>query len=222
MSLNQVRVLKTIVVFALSLIVTVVLCGTVNAQETWGTVRGSVTDPSGAAVPGAQVQLSGGSMPSALTSQTDAAGTFTFGKVPPGTGYLLSVTNAGFRNARASGINVELGKASTVDISMEVGQDRRDHRGGGQRRHGRFAIQLFGCKYRQGLLRPDSEGPQLLRSDPYCSRRAVGRQVRRLPGRWGVGRREYQFSQWHGDGESRAAPWPVRITSQWKWCSRYR
>jgi Carboxypeptidase regulatory-like domain/TonB-dependent Receptor Plug Domain len=107
---------------ALSLLAMAVVCGCAFAQETWGTVRGTVTDPSGAAVPGAKVELSGGTLPRALTTTTGAAGEYTFAQVPAGTGYQALVTNQGFRNARIGGVNVELGKASTIDVRLEVGQ----------------------------------------------------------------------------------------------------
>jgi hypothetical protein len=91
-------------------------------QETWGSVRGAVTDPTGAAVPGARVELSGSALPQPFLIVTEATGTFLFPQVRPGTGYMVSVTAAGFRNARASGLAVELGKATSIDVRLEVGQ----------------------------------------------------------------------------------------------------
>ena len=93
-----------------------------SAQETWGSIRGTVTDASGGAVPGAQLELTGGALPRALTITSDAAGAFRFAQVPAATGYNLSVTAAGFRTARAWALNVELGKTTTVDVKLEVGQ----------------------------------------------------------------------------------------------------
>jgi hypothetical protein len=114
--------LRVIRVLVFSLLVFVMLCGTAAAQETWGSVRGTVTDPSGAAVPGAQLELSGGALPRALSTTSDATGGYRFAQAPIGTGYTLSVTSAGFRNAKVAEIAVQLGKATTADVKLEVGQ----------------------------------------------------------------------------------------------------
>ena len=91
-------------------------------QETTGAVRGNVTDPSGAAIPGAKVELSSAAIPQPFTTVTNAAGQFVFAQVPPGTGYSVSITAQGFRNSKASNLAVSLGKATQIDIKMEVGQ----------------------------------------------------------------------------------------------------
>jgi len=73
-------------------------------------------------VPAAELQLSGGSLTVPFKTTSDSAGQYRFAAVPPGTGYVISVTSPGFRNARAAGIAVDLGKATTVDVALEVGQ----------------------------------------------------------------------------------------------------
>jgi carboxypeptidase family protein/TonB-dependent receptor-like protein len=107
---------------AVSLVVVALLCGSAYAQETGGTVRGTVTDPSGAAIPNASVELSGSLLPRSFITTTSDAGIYQFAQVPPGTGYLVAVTAQGFRLAKVGGINVEIGKASTLDLKLEVGQ----------------------------------------------------------------------------------------------------
>ncbi len=107
---------------AVGALVCALLCGAAIAQETWGSVRGAVTDPSAAAVPAATVELSGPSLPRAFTVTTEASGTFVFPQVPPGTGYTVSVTAPGFRGARAANLAVQIGKATSIDIKLEVGQ----------------------------------------------------------------------------------------------------
>lgn len=98
------------------------LCSSAIAQETWGTVRGTVVDPTGAAVPNANVELSGGALPRALAQKTGVNGSYMFAQVPAGTGYQVVVTGAGFANARVAGVNVELGKATAMEIKLELGQ----------------------------------------------------------------------------------------------------
>ena len=107
---------------ATTLLGLLVLCACAFAQETQGTVRGTVTDPSGAAIPGVTIELSGAQVLRPFTTTSSANGTFIFSEVPPGAGYVVNVTAQGFRNAKASGINVEIGKATTLDVKLEVGQ----------------------------------------------------------------------------------------------------
>src|ERR1700683_828970 len=76
----------------------------VSAQtSTAGKVIGTVTDPSGAVVPKAQVQLINVGTSAALTAMADDSGGFNFPAVPPGT-YRLTVTLAGFRTAAVTDI----------------------------------------------------------------------------------------------------------------------
>ncbi len=104
------------------LLVLASLCGSAYAQETSGSVRGAVTDPSGAAVPGAAVELSGTLLPRPFTTITNTSGVYQLPDVPPGSGYSISVTAQGFHTAKVGGINVEIGKATTIDTKLEVGQ----------------------------------------------------------------------------------------------------
>jgi hypothetical protein len=99
-----------------------VLCGSINGQETWGSVRVAVTDPSGAAVPGARVEVSGGSLPRPLETTTGSDGFARVPQVPPGTGYTVTVTASGFRSSKTGDVAVEIGKSTVVDLKLEVGQ----------------------------------------------------------------------------------------------------
>lgn len=91
------------------------------AQERTGAVQGTVTDPTGSAVPGATVELSGGSLirPASLT--TDGAGAYLFPSIPPGE-YMMSVQAKGFATIKRSAIPVQVGRTARIDIRLEVGQ----------------------------------------------------------------------------------------------------
>lgn len=102
-------------------LLSLLLVGIGFGQETTGTVRGAVTDPTGAAIVGAAVELSGGQIPRPYTTTTDQTGSFRLAQIPPGSGYTLSVTSQGFRTSKSSGLAVELGKATSIDIRLEVG-----------------------------------------------------------------------------------------------------
>jgi hypothetical protein len=105
-----------------AILVSLLLAGACLAQETTGVVRGSVSDASGASVPGVRVELSGGLLARAFVTSTSDAGLYSFSEVPPGTGYTVSATAPGFRGATLGGVNVQLGRAAAVDFKLEVGQ----------------------------------------------------------------------------------------------------
>jgi hypothetical protein len=90
------------------------------AQETTGAIGGTVSDPSGAAVPNAKVEVSGASLPRAITVITDGSGAFQFGTLPAGT-YNVSVTASGFSTMKKTDVSVVLGRTSRVEFKMEVG-----------------------------------------------------------------------------------------------------
>ncbi len=90
-------------------------------QETTGSVRGVVTDQTGLAVSSARVDLSGPNL-KIVTTVTSPDGAYQFQQVPLGTGYSLAVSAQGFRTAKATGLSVALGAATTVEIKLEVGQ----------------------------------------------------------------------------------------------------
>ncbi len=113
--MQRVSISRVLICALLSLL----LVGIGFGQETTGSIRGIVMDQTGAAIPGATVALTGGTV--SMTMTTDEQGAFRFAKIPAGTGYTVSITAQGFRNARNSGLAVELGKATTMEMRLEVG-----------------------------------------------------------------------------------------------------
>jgi hypothetical protein len=88
-----------------------------------GTIRGSVLDPSGAAIPNATVQIQNPVSHYSQTTQTDAAGNFQFANVPYNP-YHASAVAAGFKSAEQdvdvrSPIPVELKISLTIGASTE-------------------------------------------------------------------------------------------------------
>jgi hypothetical protein len=89
-------------------------------QETSGSVRGEVTDPSGASVPKAQIELRNVDTGVISKQESGAQGQFVFNLVPPGN-YVVRVTAAGFRTVTVSGVLVEINKNTVANIRLEVG-----------------------------------------------------------------------------------------------------
>jgi hypothetical protein len=87
-------------------------------QETSGTVSGTVSDASGARIPGATVKVEGAAF--IRTATTDSDGFYRMLQVPPGL-YKVSVTASNFASANATDVTVALGKTTELDFSLKVG-----------------------------------------------------------------------------------------------------
>ena len=91
-----------------------------SQSATTGLVTGVVTDPSHGTVPGATVTLIRKDTNTAQTVTTDSSGSYVFPAVEPGT-YTIKFSAKGFRNSVIDNTKVEVLKAFTVNISLEVG-----------------------------------------------------------------------------------------------------
>jgi outer membrane receptor protein involved in Fe transport len=111
--------LVRIATLALSLVVLLGLCA--FAQETTGSITGTVTDPTGAAIPNAKIEISGPAVVGVASISTDTSGAYTAGSIPAGQ-YVVVATAQGFRSMRKTDVSVVLGRAARVDFRMEVGQ----------------------------------------------------------------------------------------------------
>ncbi len=102
-----------------------VVCATAFlATAAWGqastTLRGAVTDPSGAAIPGATITITDTSISVTRKTTTTANGTYVFTQVPPGT-YILTARAQGFSVYRQTGVVLRVALPATVNVSMKVG-----------------------------------------------------------------------------------------------------
>jgi hypothetical protein len=112
------RVLVTVsCLFALSCICSP---GAMGQMAGTGSVAGTVTDPTGAIVVGAQVTLADTSTNAQRTATSNETGRYVFPNVPPGT-YSLTATKEGFSVAKVSSLTVTVGTTLTVDVAMELG-----------------------------------------------------------------------------------------------------
>src|SRR5436853_95770 len=73
----------------------------VPAQTGLTSLRGTVTDPAGAVVPGARVELKNNATGSHATATTDSNGAYEFPQIPPGR-YTLTATMTGFTSVKTS------------------------------------------------------------------------------------------------------------------------
>src|SRR6267378_7170526 len=92
-----------------------------HAQLTTGVFAGTVTDPQGAAVAGAEVAIINVGTDSTVTVKTNAEGSYRVPELPLGT-YKFTVTAAGFKKALKPGVYLNSGAIERVDFKLELGQ----------------------------------------------------------------------------------------------------
>ncbi len=85
-----------------------------------GTVAGTVTDQSNAAVVGATVTLVDTATNAERTAVTNESGRYIFANVVPGT-YNVTINKTGFRVAKLNSQVVSVGTALTLNVSLELG-----------------------------------------------------------------------------------------------------
>src|SRR5258708_10177881 len=101
------------------LVVILLLAGFVFAQDR-GTIRGVVTDPSGATVPDATVTVKNINTGLKQTVKTSADGVYNVLYLPAGD-YTVTTEKQGFRKAETSGVGVHVATVANVDVSLSVG-----------------------------------------------------------------------------------------------------
>ncbi len=99
----------------------VVLVASMHAQTSNGTIVGSVTDPSGAAVLGATVTVTNTDLGAfKRTTKTDSAGSYRIDGLLPGN-YQVSIQASGMQEFVEVGVAVKASLASTVNASLAIG-----------------------------------------------------------------------------------------------------
>jgi len=91
-----------------------------HAQTVQGQINGTVTDPSGKVVPGAQVALKSLDKNTAQSTTTSTSGVYFLPSVPPGR-YSLSITATGFENYVIPEIQLNVNQTRTIDAQLTIG-----------------------------------------------------------------------------------------------------
>lgn len=116
--MNRMRVLSSLFV---ALAMGLLPAGRAWSQITDGSFRGSVTDTSGAAVPGATVKLIGSVSHVLRDATADASGEYLFPSVAPGV-YDFTVSYQGFQTLRNQGVVLQVGQHATLDFKLQPGE----------------------------------------------------------------------------------------------------
>ncbi len=96
------------------------LSSVVQAQRFDGTLRGDVSDESGAVVPDAKITLTNQDTGVSQTTTTTSAGSYIFPNLLAGT-YTLSVERDGFQKYQRQGIQVNSNQTIDANVRLSVG-----------------------------------------------------------------------------------------------------
>jgi carboxypeptidase family protein len=102
------------------LAVLITLPSLLSAQDV-ASLTGSVTDTSGAIVPGANVELVNAATGVDIKVVTNSAGSYTIPNAPPGPSYKVTISHDGFESVAVSGITLNVGTTRTQNASLKVG-----------------------------------------------------------------------------------------------------
>jgi hypothetical protein len=94
--------------------------GTLAAQLDTGSITGTVTDSSGAAIPGAKVTLINTGTNASAVSESTTTGTYVFDNLLPGT-YTVTAQSKGFQDYVVHGLGVHVQQVLTVDVHLNAG-----------------------------------------------------------------------------------------------------
>src|SRR6266496_1890179 len=96
-------------------------CSFLQGQSTYGSITGSVTDPSGAAITDAQVTLTNLGTAEKRTQPTGADGLYSFVNLLPGN-YRIEVEKQGFKRITREPVVVQVQQSTKIDVALQVGQ----------------------------------------------------------------------------------------------------
>jgi len=108
-------------VYALLLIGLAILSGTAaSAQQVYGTIDGTVTDSSGAALAGAIVTITETTKGVVFPSKTNSSGFYSQGQLIPGT-YAVAIEVPGFNKTVSTPLVVSVDQVTRFDTALSVG-----------------------------------------------------------------------------------------------------
>ena len=89
------------------------------AQDFRGRINGTVTDNTGAVMPGVTVTVSSPALIQPQVQVTSTDGQYRFPALPPGV-YQVAFELSGFQNVKRDGVRVVIGQTLTIDQQLQV------------------------------------------------------------------------------------------------------
>jgi len=114
--------LRTQLTAAILLAVVLVVGGPLLLGQSAGTsgLAGTITDPSGAAIPNVTVTLTNNGTQQTRTTTTGTDGSYKFALLPPGN-YKVTFTAMGFKTSEVASVQLNVTETPALDRSLEVG-----------------------------------------------------------------------------------------------------
>ena len=102
----------------------ILLLAALSLAQDRGTITGTVTDPSGAAIPDAKVVIKNPATNLTQEVSTGADGTYSVLYLPAGT-YTVQVEKTGFQTSQANEVRVSVNTSTRVDVQLPVGETQQ-------------------------------------------------------------------------------------------------
>ena len=112
---------RTLLVLAIFFCMLAAFSGLALGQEVTASIVGTVTDPSGAPIKGADIAATDTDRGAVWTAKTDDTGAYSLLRLPIGN-YTVKVTATGFQTASHAGFPLVLNQTAKIDVQMKVGQ----------------------------------------------------------------------------------------------------
>src|SRR5689334_2273342 len=110
--------MKSLLVFCAAALLSLMVAPAL-AQTTVSTIEGTIKDPQGSVVAGAQVVVKSAALGIERTATSDADGFYRVAALPAGN-YSLTITHAGFATRTFDNVELTVNRTLTLDIPLEV------------------------------------------------------------------------------------------------------
>ena len=97
------------------------LAGNGYAQSVRGELAGSVTDATGAVIPGASISATNEATGGKNETKATSAGTYRFSDIPLGS-YTVTATASGFGTQTNTGVQVQVNSTTALNITLKAGE----------------------------------------------------------------------------------------------------
>lgn len=109
----------SLALIALALL-TATITPSMQAQLSSASINGTVADPTGAVIPGAQITLRATGTGVTRTAKTNESGSYAFVDIAPGS-YALEVNKSGFSTAQQGAVTLAVNQTATFNFTLQVG-----------------------------------------------------------------------------------------------------
>jgi multisubunit Na+/H+ antiporter MnhG subunit len=115
------RTHRSLISLSFGLFLMMASAGVVRADEVYGRIRGTVTDPTGAVMPGVEVAAINVATGVRRSANTTTAGTFELINLTAPATYHLTAEHSGFKRYEVRGIALSLNQIFVLNVLMELG-----------------------------------------------------------------------------------------------------